>query len=271
MPMTATADVSVPTSLQPRSDAGGPAVPTNQLARSDAGRATPAGAGERSLRQAALAAGLGLLLMTVLAPIANFGVLHAVIVPGDAATTAHNLEAAPGLFRIAIGLFLAVAMLDVVVAWGLYVVFQPVNRGLSLLAALFRAVYAAMFAVALNTLVSAGRLLGDAAFLNAVGAAHVQAQVLVLLDAFQSGWDLALIVFGVHLFLVGVLVFQSSVRLRLLAVLVIAAGLGYLIDGVGTLLLPDYRLTVAQFTFIGEPVLMLWLLWFGIGRRNVAG
>jgi hypothetical protein len=46
--------------------------------------------------------------------------------------------------------------------------------------------------------------------------------------------------------------------------LVIVAGLGYLIDGVGTLLVPNYSLTVATYTFIGEPVLMVWLLWKGI-------
>ncbi|TMQ29146.1 MAG: DUF4386 domain-containing protein [Planctomycetota bacterium] len=95
------------------------------------------GASDISLRQAALASGLGLLLLAILAAFVNFGVLQKLIVAGDAQTTAQNIAAAQGLFRLAIGGFFAVAILDVVVAWGLYFVFQPVNRSLSLLAALF--------------------------------------------------------------------------------------------------------------------------------------
>ena len=90
----------------------------------------------------------------------------------------------------------------------------------------------------------------------------MQAQMMVLLGAFQSGWDLALIVFGLHLFVLGILVFRSGkTGLRVVGTLVTAAGVGYLIDGVGKVLVPNYGLTVAMYTFVGEPLLMFWLLW----------
>jgi hypothetical protein len=215
-----------------------------------------------SLRHAALASGLGLLLLAILAAIVNFGVLQKVIVAGDAQTTAQNIAAAQGLFRVAIGGFFAVAILDVVVAWGLYFVFQSVNRSLSLLAALFRVVYATMLAIAVNNLLSALQVVGGADFLKAFGTDQLQSQMMVFLGAFQSGWDLALIVFGLHLFVLGILVFRSGkTGLRVLGILIIAAGLGYLVDGCGKVLLPNYSLTIAMYTFIGEPLLMLWLLW----------
>jgi Domain of unknown function (DUF4386) len=177
-----------------------------------------------------------------------------------------------GLFRVAIGGFFAVAILDVVVAWGLYFVFQPVNRSLSLLAALFRVVYATLFAVAVNNLLSALQLVGGADFLKAFGRDQVQAQMMVLLGAFQSGWDLALIVFGLHLCVLGILVFRSGqIGLRVVAILVTAAGVGYLIDGLGKVLVPNYGLTIAMYTFIGEPLLMLWLLWKAVsGFKSAA-
>ena len=249
-------------------------VPTNQH--------TPAGAirtadHDISRRQAALIAGLGLLLLAVLAAVVNFGVFQKLIVPGDAKATAQHIAAAQGLFRLAIGAFFGVAILDVVVGWALYVVFKPVNRSLSLLAAIFRVVYATLLAIALNNLVTALQLLGGADYLNAFGTDQLQAQMMVLLGAFQSGWDLALIIFGLHLCVLGWLVFQSGMYLRLtlgshsalsaaevyiriLGVLVIAAGLGYVIDGIGKLLFPDYAVSVAMFTFVGEPLLMVWLL-----------
>jgi hypothetical protein len=218
-----------------------------------------------SLRQAALVAGLGLLLLAVLAAVANFGVLQKLTVPGDAQTTAQNIAGAQGMFRLAIGGFFAVAILDILVAWGLHFVFQSVNRSLSLLAAIFRVVYATMLAIALNNLLSALQLMGGADFLKAFGTDQVQAQMMVSLGAFQSGWDLALIVFGLHLFILGILVFRSGKNgLRVLGMLVIAAGLGYLVDGCAKVLVPNYSLTVAMYTFVGEPLLMCWLLWKGI-------
>src|SRR5207244_4240646 len=208
---------------------------------------------------------LGVLLLAILAAVVNFGVLQKLIVAGDAQTTAQNIAGAQGLFRLAIGGFFAVAILDVVVAWGLYFVFQPVNRSLSLLTALFRVVYATIFAIAVNNLLSALQVVGGADFLKSLATDQVQAQMMVLLGAFQSGWDLALIVFGLHLFVLGILVFRSGKSgLRALGILVIAAGLGYLVDGCGKLLVPTYSLTVAMYTFIGEVLLMFWLLWKGI-------
>jgi hypothetical protein len=217
-----------------------------------------------SLRHAAIVAGLGLLLLAVLAAFANFAVLQKLIVLGDAKTTAQNIAAAQGLFRIAIGSFFIVAILDVVVAWALYFVFQPVNRSLSLLAALLRVVYATMLAIALTNLVSASQLLGGADFLNAFRTDQLQAQMMLSLNAFQAGWDLALIIFGLHLLVLGTLVFRSGKLLRILGILVMAAGVGYLVDGGGKLLSPNYSLTIAMATFAGEVLLIFWLLWKGI-------
>ena len=46
-----------------------------------------------------------------------------------------------------------------------------------------------------------------------------------------------------------------------LGALLVLAGLGYLIDSIGKLFVPGYSLTLAAFTFVGEVVLIFWLLW----------
>ena len=114
-----------------------------------------------SLRTAAVVAGLGLLMMAILAAFANFSVFQNLVVPGDAKTTADNIMASGGLFRIGICSFL-------VVAWALYVLLKPVNMSISLLAAWFRVVYAAIFAIALNNLFSALQLLNGTDYLKAI-------------------------------------------------------------------------------------------------------
>jgi len=88
--------------------------------------------------------------------------------------------------------------------------------------------------------------------------------MMIFLSAFQSGWDLALLIFGLHLLVLGVLVFRSGNLLRMVGLFVVAAGLGYLVHGSGKLLSPDYTLTIAMFTFVGEPLLIFWLPWQGI-------
>ena len=105
--------------------------------------------GDRSQRRVALATAFSLLLMAVLAPFAQFGVLKTLIVPADAAATTNNIAASLGLFEAAIAAFLIVAILDVVVAWGFYELLRPVNQRLALLVGSLRVVYAAAFAFAL--------------------------------------------------------------------------------------------------------------------------
>ncbi len=217
-----------------------------------------------SLRTAAIAAGVGLLLMTFLAPIANFNILQNLIVSGDAKTTAANIMASEGLFRIGIGCFLITAILDVIVAWGLYVLLRPVNKSLSLLAAWFRVVYAAILAATLINLVGVLQWLSGADYLGAIEPAQLQIQAMVLINTFKVGWDMGLFIFGLHLLLVGYLVFKSGYAPKFLGGLLVIAAAGYLVDGVGKLLFSSYNLTMAMFTFIGEVIFIGWLLWKGV-------
>ena len=217
-----------------------------------------------SIRKSALVAGFGLLLMAIFAPIANFGVFETLIVPGDATATADNIMASPGLFRTGIFVFLIVAILDVVVAWALYILLKPVNKSLSLLAAWLRVVYAAIFVSALSQPLIVLQLLNGSEYLKAFETNQLHVQVLLSLNAFIDEWNMGLVIFGLHLLVLGYLAFKSGYIPKILGILVIIAGLGYLIDNLGKLLSPNYNVTIAMFTFIGEVLLIFWLLWKGI-------
>ena len=213
-----------------------------------------------SLRKAAIVAGFGLLIMSVFAIFAEFFVRQSLIVLGDAATTANNIMANELLFRSGICSFIIVIILDVVVAWALYVLLKPVNKSLSLLTAWFRLVYATIFGIALLNLVIVLHLLSGADYLTVFETDQLPAQVTLFLNAFSYGWQIGYVFFGLHLFVLGYLVFKSGYIPRILGVLLIIAGLGYLIDSFGIFLLPNYEATISLVTFIGELLLMLWLL-----------
>jgi len=223
---------------------------------------------DHSQRKVAFAAAFSLLFIALLAPFAHFGVLQSLIVPADAAATTNNILASAGLFRAGIAAFLIVAILDVVVAWGLYVILRPANESLALLVAWLRVVYAAVFAYALVNLLDVAQLLQGT---NATGLspAQVQTQVASSIASFGNGWDLALAIFGLHLVGLGVLLLKSAAFPKFLGVLVVLAGVGYLADSFGAILVPDYGLTVSVFTFVGEALLIAWLFKFAVkGTRS---
>ena len=218
--------------------------------------------GEGSLRQAAIVAGLGLLVMFLLA-FSSFSAFQRLIVEGDAATTARNIADHELLLRLITGSFVIVAGLDVLVAWALYVLLRPVNPSIAVLSAWLRMAYAAVFAGALSNLLVAVRLLTGDNALNAFSTRQLDAQVLMSVNQFKDGWNLALVILGLHLLVLGYLVFTSNYIPRVLGILVAIASFGYLIDSFGGLLFNSCDANVASLTFPGEVLLMGWLLWRG--------
>lgn len=200
-------------------------------------------------RIGAIVAGIGLLAMAVIAGLSNFGVLNNLTIPGDPAATAANLVNSAALFRLGAAGLVVVAILDVAVAWGLYILLRNVNPSLSLLGAWFRVAYAAIFVMAINSLFSALR------------AAPVDpAQSAFFLETYQYAWQTGLILFGIHLGVVGFLAWRSPYISWIFGVLLVVSGVGYAVDGFGTLLDPTYSLALSTFTFIGEVAFIFWLL-----------
>lgn len=217
-----------------------------------------------TLHKAALVAGLGLAAMTIFAVGAIYFVFAKLIVSGDAAVTINNLVANETLFRFGIGSLVVVAILDVVVAWALYIFLEPVDRYLSLLAAWFRLIYASILGVALFDYVNVLRFLGDASYLKTVEVDQLHADVMLSLNAFDDGWAIGLVFFGFHLGLLGYLILRSDYIPKILGVILIAAGLAYLLDNLGLLILPGYNFSIAKFIGWGELLLLLWLLIRGV-------
>lgn len=71
---------------------------------------------------------------------------------------------------------------------------------------------------------------------------------------------MSLVLFGLYLGVIGVLVFRSGYIPRVLGVLLMIAGAGYVIDSLQPYLLPGVNLDFLMITFFGELVFMLWLL-----------
>ncbi len=220
-----------------------------------------------SQRQAALTAGSAYVILSVLALFANFFVLGRLIDPHDAATTVSNIARSEVLFRGGVAAFIVVFIADVIVAWGLYMFLRRTSSELSLFAAWFRLIYVAIAGAVLLNLMLAGRLVNDTGYAAALDVSQRNAQVMLFLDAYVYGWSIALVCFGVHLLLLGVLIVKSDYVPHVLGVLVGLAGLGYIVGKLAFVLLPDYGdallLLIAVLAIPGEFGLTGWLLWRG--------
>ena len=199
-------------------------------------------------------------MVLLMAGLAGFGYAVAVaglVTEGDAVRTTQDLIASRVLFGAGILSLFGVVALDVLVAWKLYLFFSPVNRAVAILGAGLRSLYAVIFALALSQLVGVlGLANGDAAKISV----DVPGQVVAGLTRFTDIWDAGLIVFGLHLVVLGWLGFRSGYVPKVVGVLLAAAGVGYVVDSVGALTTSGQWTDVATFTFIGELVFALWLV-----------
>ena len=216
------------------------------------------------VRRAAILAGAGYVLLFALAIFANFLVREGLIVAGDAAATAANIAASEGLFRVGMVSFLIIFLIDVFVAWGLYILFRGVNRDLSLLTAWFRIVYTVFLGVALVFFFQALQLLSGADFLSGVETDVINATALVALDSFNSTWLIGLTAFGVHVILIGYLILRYGIAPKLLGIILVAAGAAYCADTIAHTVLANYADYAGLFTAIVALPAVIAEGWFGI-------
>ena len=212
------------------------------------------------MRHAARIAGLGILIMAVAAPFAEIAVYQKLVIPGNIDETVRGLVTHNGLVVAGIFAYFATFLCDLLVAWALYVLLVPVDRSLSLLTAWFRLVYTMIGFGALLKFVTVYRILNSQHSSAIYGADQLHAQVYSLLSAFRYEWDMGLILFGIHLGLLGYLVYKSGYIPKAFGILLMISGLGWLISSSSPFLFPDADVGFLMITYFGELIFMFWLL-----------
>lgn len=236
-------------------------------------RSGPARIEEASPALLARLTGLLLIVMAFCAIFAELGVRTALLVPGDATATARRILASESLFRAGFVGYLIAFLCDVPVAICLYLLLAPVSRALSLTAAALRLVYAAIVGASLLQYFGAIVVLSGQSSLSAFPPEQLDALALLFLSLFKHGFSLALVFFGVHLLLLGALLWRSTRFPRIFGGLIALAGLSYLADTLLFFLAPALHAKVAPFLAVPamtELVFAVWLVVKGV-KRPLAG
>jgi len=212
------------------------------------------------------------ILILVLVVIAPFGMLYlpsTLIVPGDATTTANNVLASEPLFRLGIAGDSVVFLMEIVLSVLLYVLLKPVSKTLALVAAFSRLAMTIIQGINLLNHFFVLLLLSGTGYLSVFEPGQLHALVMLFLNAHESGVLIWGLFFGLHLLVLGYLVYKSGYIPRISGVFLVIASLCYFTQFFGNILFPQYK---SIFTMIGilsslEIALPLGLLIKGV---NVA-
>lgn len=207
-----------------------------------------------SMGRAALISGLMLFLPA--APYGEFYVFGKLIAYNDASKTTENLLQHSKLFLSGIFAMLFMFIMDVVLAWTMYIFMRPVNESLAMLGAWLRIVYAGLAIVALFNFIYAYHLVN----MPALQGAFKNEQVLQLVNARRFGMNLAYIVFGIYLILVGLLIYKASYIPKVMGVLIMLAGASWIITNLKPYFFKDYDLSWMMVFSVGELFFGIWLL-----------
>ena len=195
-----------------------------------------------------------------------FGIVYVpsrLIIWSNTAATASNILGSERLFRLGIVSELICAAEFIYLVWVLYRLFSGVSMTHAGLMVIWGLAFVPVMVVNVLSEIAALTLLRGADFLLVTNQLNREALAMLFLDLHRYGYIVGWI-FGPWLLHLGILIHRSGFLPRILGVLLIAAGFGYLADSVTPLLLPSYANVVDRLASIplkvGEPALILWLL-----------
>lgn len=226
-------------------------------------------------RRAWARVGGGLYLLIIAAGLfAEAFVRDRLVVSSDAAMTAANIQTHQLLFRVGILADLATFVCALPLAVILYWLLRPVNRHVALLMLVFNVVQDAIGGLnALNTYRPL-QMLTSLPVRRAFSVDQVQALVLAALGAHSVGFGIALIFFGCSCLALGYLIYASGSFPRILGVLILLAGICYLVNSCVVIISPAAEAvlfpSILVPAFIGESALALWLAVRGIDAPALA-
>lgn len=217
----------------------------------------------------------GLLYLIVIATglFAEVFVRQAFKVSGDAMATASNLQSSEMLFRWGLVADLVNFICGLPVVLIVYFLFKRVNKFLLQLALIFVIIQTAVIAVNLLNQSSTLLILSKHAYLNTFQPNQLATLSLLSLNVQGVGYAIGLVFFGVYCLLVGYVIYMSKMVPKLLGILYIISGIGYLINSFIMLLSKGFANPVFEYVaipiFIGELSFTLWLLIKGVDNEAI--
>jgi len=186
----------------------------------------------------------------------------------DAATTAANIMTHEPLWQWGFAADIISFASYIALAGLLYELLKPVNRSVSLVAAFFSLAASVVQAISSLFHLAPLFLMGGAPYLRVFTAEQLQALALVFLRLRAAAYhNIGLVFFGLYCLLVGILILRSTFLPRILGVLMVLAGLSYVLF-LSPPLARSLQPYILIFPGVGQISLTLWLLVIGVNAQR---
>ena len=220
-----------------------------------------------SPRRLARIAGVFYLLTIVAGIFAQGFVSMRLVDSSDAAATATNILAHESLFRLGFTVYMIEMTCQIVFTVLFYELLKPVSKSISLVAAVLGLTGCTIKSFSRVFYLGPLFVLHGAPYLGIFSREQLQALALLLLNVNDHGAAMAMAFFGFHSLLTGYLIIRSAFLPRLLGLLGVIAGAGWL-----TFLYPPLGmqlfLYLAPFGLIVAIAVIVWLLVFGVNEQR---
>ena len=220
-----------------------------------------------STKSAARRAGILYFVSSLPAPFSLVYIPSIFMVAGDATATANKIRALEFLFRAGIVAELLSVTIFIFTGLAFYDLLKSVNKNRALLMLIFVLISVPISYLNELNRVAALMFANGAHLFSVAGQPHLDTLALAFFNLHDNGVLLAQIFWGLWLFPFGALVFKSGFLPRILGILLIAAGCGYVAASLTVLLFPPYGDLVFRISAVlgglGEGGTMLWLLIMG--------
>jgi hypothetical protein len=209
-----------------------------------------------------------LFLATIVGGIVAQAVLSdRLVVAGDAAATARNIAANRSVVRAAFAVFMIEMACQIATTALMYELLMPVDRSLARMAAAFGYVGSGIKILSRVFFYAPLFVVGGAPYLSAFSPRQLEAIAYLLIRINDQGAGTACIFFGVSTMMVGYLMLRASFLPRVLGVLGLVGGAGWLAylypPLAGRLFLP-----IVLCALIGCAATIGWLLVRGVDERK---
>ena len=190
-------------------------------------------------------------------------VRNIVFIPGDLAASVERITRYGMIFRLGYIVILARLVFLTLLVLSLYKLFGPVNRDVAVVMVAFVLISNAVTMVSLLFQFAAPLVLTNGNYSTLFTTDQWLAQVQFFIDMQVQG-DKAAQIFTLWVILLGFLMYQSGYVPKLLGILMMIAGVGYMADFLVFFLLPQLDVQLAGLAFLAEVAFPFWLLIKGI-------
>ena len=215
----------------------------------------------------------GLYLINIVGGAFAIGIVPAMlVVTGDPAGTARNIQSNEMLYRSSLVAHMVIDVTSVLLAVIFYDLFRVVSRRLALLVVFFTLVATAVEVAGLLNQFVPLLLLGSGPYASALPGSEAQVLAAMSFDLSEIGYSINSVFFAFYGLCIGYLIFRSTFLPRVIGVLMALGALSYLTYGTAHLLVPAFASRLVPWiqlpSLLGEGSLTLWLLLVGVDVRR---